>query len=72
MIPGSVKFFSKNKGWGFLVADDDPETDVFVHHTTIVMEGFKVLHNHERVHFEAEAGPRGWAATRVVPILADA
>ncbi len=68
MTHGTVKFFSRNKGWGFVNSDEEPERDIFVHYSSIAMDGFKLLRNGDRVSFEAQEGPRGWCATRVVPL----
>jgi len=48
---GTVKWFSQEKGYGFIIPDDGGE-DLFVHHTGIVGEGFKTLDEGEKVSYE--------------------
>ena len=57
MAEGTVKWFSQQKGYGFIQQDDGQ--DVFVHHTGINGSGFKSLHEGQRVRFEIETGPKG-------------
>jgi len=64
MPQGKVKWFSDQKGFGFIAAEKDG-ADVFVHHTVIEGEGFKTLAEGEVVEYEAEAGPKGLKATKV-------
>jgi CspA family cold shock protein len=61
---GKVKWFSQEKGFGFLTQDNGP--DVFVHHSAIEGAGFKTLHEGERVEFEVITEPKGLKAQHVV------
>ncbi len=60
---GKVKWFNQQKGFGFITADDG--TDVFVHFSAIVGEGFKSLDEGQDVEFEVVDGPRGPQASNV-------
>ena len=66
MVQGTVKWFSSQKGYGFIT----PETgnDVFVHHSEIQGEGYKNLEEAQRVSFEITEGPKGQQAVNVVSI----
>lgn len=64
MATGKVKWFNDQKGFGFIVAEQD-NRDVFVHHTVIEGTGFRTLEDGETVEFEAEASAKGLKATRV-------
>jgi CspA family cold shock protein len=64
MITGKVKWFSDQKGYGFITPDDGSK-DVFVHHTTIQGEGFKTLREDQQVEFNVETGTKGPQATDV-------
>ena len=63
MAEGTVKWFSTQKGYGFIEQDDGE--DIFVHHTGINGPGFKTLNEGQRVRFEIETSPRGPKATQV-------
>ena len=66
MAEGTVKWFSEQKGYGFIEQGDGP--DVFVHHSDINMEGFKNLAEGDRVSFEVGEGPKGPAAKNVTKL----
>ncbi len=63
MYQGKVKWFSNEKGYGFIEAEDGE--DVFVHFTGIVGDGFKTLDEGEIVSFEITDGNRGPQAANV-------
>ena len=66
MAEGTVKWFSDQKGFGFIEREDG--SDVFVHHTSITMPGFRTLLEGDRVSFEVEESDRGPAAKNVMKI----
>jgi cold shock protein len=61
---GTVKWFSDEKGYGFIRPDDGSE-DVFVHHTGITGEGFKSLEEGDKVTYEVTQGRKGLQAENV-------
>lgn len=63
-MTGKVKWFSKDKGYGFIQPDGN-HPDVFVHHTAIDGKGFKNLEADQRVEFRVESGDRGPKAVNV-------
>lgn len=63
MAQGTVKWFNDGKGFGFI--SQDGGEDVFVHHTSITMEGFRTLAEGDRVEFEVVQGPKGLQAANV-------
>lgn len=65
-IIGTVKWFSRTKGYGFISRDGGP--DVFVHYTSIQSEGFRNLDEGQQVEFEVEDSPKGPQATNVVAL----
>ncbi|MFH1868792.1 MAG: cold-shock protein [Candidatus Omnitrophota bacterium] len=66
MARGKVKWFSNQKGYGFITPESG--SDVFVHHTAIQGEGFKSLEEGQEVEFEIEDGPKGQQAKNVVKV----
>jgi len=66
MAKGKVKWFSNQKGYGFITPESG--ADVFVHHTAIQGEGYKTLKEGDEVEFEIEKGPKGEQAKNVVKL----
>jgi CspA family cold shock protein len=62
-VVGKVKWFNDQKGFGFIAREED--SDVFVHHTAIQMEGFRTLREGEEVLYELHNGPKGPQAVNV-------
>ncbi|BBL80819.1 cold-shock protein [Rubrobacter xylanophilus] len=67
MAQGTVKWFSEEKGYGFISPDDGSE-DLFVHYSGIAGEGFKTLEEGARVTYEATRGRKGMQAENVSPL----
>ncbi len=63
MAEGKVKWFNEQKGYGFISTNDG--SDVFVHYSSILGEGFKTLKEGEAVTFETEQGTKGLQAVQV-------
>lgn len=64
MKTGTVKWFNGTKGFGFITCDDD-NTEVFVHFSGIVSDGFKTLEDGDNVTFDVQEGQRGLQAVNV-------
>jgi cold shock protein len=62
-MQGTVKWFNDAKGYGFI--SQETGEDVFVHYSTIEMEGFRSLAEGEQVEFDVQRGPKGLQATAV-------
>ena len=67
MPTGTVKWFSDEKGYGFITPDDQGK-DLFVHFSAINGNGFRSLSEGSKVSYEAEMGPKGPNASNVQPI----
>ena len=66
MASGTVKWFSNQKGYGFISPEDG--NDVFVHHSEIQGDGYKTLEEGQKVEFEITDGPKGDQAKNVVKL----
>jgi CspA family cold shock protein len=64
MATGTVKWFSNDKGFGFITPDDG-SGDLFVHHSAIVGNGYRSLSDGAKVTYEAEADAKGPRAINV-------
>ena len=63
---GTVKWFSNEKGYGFISQSDGE--DVFVHYTAVQTEGYKSLNEGQAVEFDVTDGPKGKQASNVRPV----
>ena len=66
MAKGKVKWFSNQKGYGFITPESGK--DVFVHHSAIQGDGYKTLAEGQEVEFDITSGPKGEQATNVVKL----
>jgi cold shock protein len=62
-MKGKVKWFSNQKGYGFITTEEGK--DVFVHHTAIQGEGYRSLNQDQEVEFDVVTGPKGEQASNV-------
>jgi CspA family cold shock protein len=67
MAEGVVKWFSAEKGYGFITPSDGGR-DLFVHYSEIQGSGYRNLEEGQRVSFESAEGPKGPQATNVMPM----
>jgi CspA family cold shock protein len=67
MPTGTVKWFSDDKGFGFITPDDQ-SADLFAHHSAIIGEGYRSLAEGAKVSYEAEPGEKGPRAVNIQPI----
>ncbi len=63
---GTVKWFNAAKGYGFIQRSSGE--DVFVHHSSIQMDGYRALDNGVEVEFEVKQGPKGLQAENVTAV----
>ncbi|NVJ49437.1 MAG: cold shock domain-containing protein CspD [Gammaproteobacteria bacterium] len=66
MPTGTVKWFNNAKGYGFIRSEQGDE-DIFVHYSTINMEGYRSLKAGQEVKFEISEGPKGLHASDIIP-----
>jgi len=66
LAEGTVKWFSNEKGFGFI--EREGGDDVFVHFSAITGEGYKSLAEGQKVEFEVVDGPKGAQAANVMPV----
>ena len=67
MPTGTVKWFSDDKGFGFITPDNG-DKDLFVHHTGINSDGYRSLQEGAKVSYDAEEGEKGPKAVNVTTI----
>ena len=67
MTTGVVKWFSEEKGYGFIKPDDGGK-DVFAHFSQIQGQGFKTLKENQRVEYQVQQGQKGPQAVEIVPL----
>ena len=67
MATGVVKWFSDEKGFGFITPDEGSK-DLFVHHSSIEADGYRSLAEGAKVEYESEQGDKGPKAINVRPI----
>ncbi len=67
MSTGQVKWFNNAKGFGFILPDGGGG-DLFVHYSSIGMEGYKTLKAGQAVSFDIVEGPKGLHAANIVPL----
>ncbi len=74
MPQGKVKWFNNAKGYGFIIADEGNgdlcKEDLFVHFSSIQMEGYKTLKAGQAVAFEAQPSGKGFHAVNIMPLEA--
>ncbi|MDD3818448.1 MAG: cold-shock protein [Actinomycetota bacterium] len=68
-LKGTVKWFSPENGFGFIEAESEGQSDIFVEYSSIEMDGFKVLNRGQKVEFELGKDDRGSVAKKVKIIL---
>jgi len=66
-VNGVVKWFSPERGYGFVLKDGDEETEYFVHYSYIDMEGYRTLKAGQQVSFVLTDTEKGTQAHQVVP-----
>lgn len=67
MQTGIVKWFNNAKGYGFILPDEG-EGDIFVHYSSIEMDGYKTLKAGQLVAFSTIPGPKGLHASNIQPL----
>jgi len=66
LAEGTVKWFSNEKGYGFIEREDGD--DLFVHFSEIQVDGYRTLAQGQRVEFEITQGDKGLQASKVTPV----
>lgn len=67
-MQGTVKWFSSEKGFGFIMPEDGTD-DVFVHHSAILMDGFRTLTEGPRVEYATMPGRKGPSSKQAVNVV---
>ena len=70
MLVGKVKWFNDAKGYGFITRQSDG-SDVFVHYSAIVGDGFRSLAQGQDVKYDLDEGPKGLHATNVTAVAGE-
>ncbi len=65
---GTVKWFNETKGYGF-ISNDDGSEDVFVHFSSIMVDGFKTLAEGQRVQYDVEQDPKNASKMRAINVV---
>ncbi|MDL2294677.1 cold-shock protein [Ruminococcaceae bacterium OttesenSCG-928-D13] len=68
MNSGTVKWFNESKGYGFISNDDGGE-DVFVHFSSIMVDGFKTLAEGQKVNYDVEQDPKNASKLRAINVV---
>lgn len=71
MAIGTVKWFNNAKGYGFVRPIDDEGEDIFVHFSTVLMDGYKTLKAGQLVEFDINQGPKGLHAINIRPHISE-
>jgi CspA family cold shock protein len=66
-VRGTVKWFSNEKGYGFISREEDK--DIFVHYSAIQTDGYRSLEEGQEVEFEVTDGPKGQQACNVTRVM---
>jgi CspA family cold shock protein len=66
-VRGTVKWFSNEKGYGFISREEDK--DIFVHYSAIQTDGYRSLEEGQEVEFEVTDGPKGQQASNVTRVM---
>ncbi|AEP36852.1 cold-shock protein [Taylorella asinigenitalis] len=67
-VIGTVKWFNDTKGFGFVTPEGSNE-DLFIHFSSIQMDGFKTLKENQKISFEITEGPKGKQAINIQPVV---
>ncbi|CCG19079.1 cold shock-like protein [Taylorella asinigenitalis 14/45] len=67
-VVGTVKWFNDTKGFGFVTPEGSNE-DLFIHFSSIQMDGFKTLKENQKISFEITEGPKGKQAINIQPVV---
>jgi len=64
---GTIKWFSNTKGFGFIL-NKKGRSDIFVHYSAIVIDGYKTLKAGQSVNYDAQESDKGLRAVNVIPL----
>jgi CspA family cold shock protein len=70
MATGKVKWFNNAKGYGFILSEDGGD-DLFVHYSSIQMDGYRTLKAGQTVEFDVQKGPKGFHAVNIRGAVVD-